>query len=202
MLGRLSSAMSAEGSAEGTPEVEGEFEEAGMEVDEGASTSVDMDMDGDVGTDMRARAAAWIAEMQVLVKGKRQLERAALKSLADTLRTIANLDVDEGRAIGVRCGFLSSNSLPCSSLFSLGAGRAISAAGEHLAGRAAGRKSRVGACRRVARTFIAKRILAHVSLEIMSNNESAFAPRPAVPAGRELACCQREIAYRNSRGER
>ncbi|KAF7362349.1 Cyclin-domain-containing protein [Mycena venus] len=67
-----------------------------VEGDTGAATNAEVEVeDGAV-----SRAAAWIAEIQILVKGKRQMARKDLKSLADTLRTIANMSVAEGRALG------------------------------------------------------------------------------------------------------
>ncbi|KAJ7499316.1 hypothetical protein FB451DRAFT_34079 [Mycena latifolia] len=64
-----------------------------------AETDVDMDEveSVDIGG---SRAQEWIAEIEVLVKGKRQLMREDFKSLAGTLRDIANMDAAEGRALG------------------------------------------------------------------------------------------------------
>ncbi|KAJ7496730.1 hypothetical protein FB451DRAFT_1456308 [Mycena latifolia] len=108
----LSVERSASGSSSRVPEAEGEF---GMEVDvdvldmedKGASMSIsiniDINMDADVHADIGGGGEgcimAWITEMQVLIKGKWQLEHGDLKSLADTLRMIVNLDAEEGQAL-------------------------------------------------------------------------------------------------------
>ncbi|KAK7061376.1 hypothetical protein R3P38DRAFT_3489279 [Favolaschia claudopus] len=46
------------------------------------------------------RAQGWIAEIQVVVKGKRQLVREDLTSLWETLHAIADMSLQEGRALG------------------------------------------------------------------------------------------------------
>ncbi|KAJ7781645.1 hypothetical protein B0H16DRAFT_1448017 [Mycena metata] len=75
-----------------------------------ASTS-DLDVEMDVDTDESAgddvsaegvqkRARDWIAEIQMVVKGKRHLTREDLGTLSTTLKQIQNMDVAEGRALG------------------------------------------------------------------------------------------------------
>ncbi|KAF8211535.1 hypothetical protein K438DRAFT_1807478 [Mycena galopus ATCC 62051] len=49
---------------------------------------------------MASRVRAWIAEIQVVVKGKREIERKTLKSLRDTLDVIADMSEAEGAALG------------------------------------------------------------------------------------------------------
>jgi len=68
---------------------------------------VDMDVDTDTSVDTMgvdgggsSRAKGWIAEIQTVLKGKRKLVREDLKSLADTLREIADMPAAEGRALG------------------------------------------------------------------------------------------------------
>ncbi|KAJ6543832.1 hypothetical protein B0H19DRAFT_1267156 [Mycena capillaripes] len=62
----------------------------------GRSDERDAKAEGEEGS----RAGAWIAEMQVLIKGKRQLAREDLKALADTLRAVADMSAAEGQALG------------------------------------------------------------------------------------------------------
>ncbi|KAJ7646142.1 hypothetical protein B0H17DRAFT_438523 [Mycena rosella] len=69
----------------------------------GAPDEMDVDMEAsgaDADTQGGFRAPRWIAEIEVLLKGKRQLVREDLKSLADTMREITNMDAAEGRALG------------------------------------------------------------------------------------------------------
>ncbi|KAJ7122827.1 hypothetical protein C8R44DRAFT_918368 [Mycena epipterygia] len=70
----------------------------------GTGDAMDIDMDESMPADMPAhiasRARAWIADIQALVKGKRQMERTDLQDLAGTLREIADMDAAEGHALG------------------------------------------------------------------------------------------------------
>ncbi|KAJ7133711.1 hypothetical protein C8R43DRAFT_1022844 [Mycena crocata] len=52
------------------------------------------------GDEVISRAEGWIAEIQVLLKGKRQMTREDLKSVVSTLRAIADMDAAEGHALG------------------------------------------------------------------------------------------------------
>jgi hypothetical protein len=87
----------------------------GMDVDTDESASVDLGTDGGA-----SRVHEWIAEIEMVVKGKRKLVREVrfrglsasyrvtysrmqdLRSLADTMREIADMPAAEGRALGVR----------------------------------------------------------------------------------------------------
>ncbi|KAJ7477117.1 hypothetical protein B0H11DRAFT_2029810 [Mycena galericulata] len=71
-----------------------------------ASSSGAMDVDGDAEGSGTARGASggrarrWITEIEALVKGKRQMTREDMNSLAQTVREIADMDMEEGRALG------------------------------------------------------------------------------------------------------
>ncbi|KAF7354966.1 Cyclin-domain-containing protein [Mycena sanguinolenta] len=67
-----------------------------------ASVPDGMDVDSEVGADEGApsRVGEWIAEIQLVVKGKKLLTRDDLAALADTLWEIADMSEEEGRALG------------------------------------------------------------------------------------------------------
>ncbi|KAJ6543835.1 hypothetical protein B0H19DRAFT_1076055 [Mycena capillaripes] len=69
---------------------------AGMDFDTDERASADLGANDGV----TSRAREWIAEIQMVVKGKRQLVREDFKSLADTMRAIADMPAVEGRALG------------------------------------------------------------------------------------------------------
>ncbi|KAJ6510221.1 hypothetical protein C8R47DRAFT_787967 [Mycena vitilis] len=58
--------------------------------------SMDLSPDGEV----RSRVHGWITEIQMVVKGKRQLVRENLRLLANTLHDIADMSAAEGRSLG------------------------------------------------------------------------------------------------------
>ncbi|KAJ6510224.1 hypothetical protein C8R47DRAFT_1065405 [Mycena vitilis] len=71
-----------------------------IDVDEGEeiATAEDEVHQEDEGT---TRARSWIAQMQVLIKGKRQMTREDLRNLADTLRVMRrSMTAEEGDALG------------------------------------------------------------------------------------------------------
>jgi hypothetical protein len=109
--GRSRSATTTEQSARSSSGVE----TMGMDVDTDESASVDLGTDGGA-----SRVHEWIAEIEMVVKGKRKLVREVrfrvlsasyrvtyshmqdLRSLADTMREITDMPAAEGRALGVR----------------------------------------------------------------------------------------------------
>ncbi|KAJ7638464.1 hypothetical protein FB45DRAFT_902954 [Roridomyces roridus] len=50
--------------------------------------------------DMERRVKEWIAELEVLVKGKQRMRREDFKALADTMKEIADITLEEGQALG------------------------------------------------------------------------------------------------------
>ncbi|KAJ7755684.1 hypothetical protein DFH07DRAFT_959319 [Mycena maculata] len=66
----------------------------------GFGEDIDVGSDESVSVDIGTRAQRWIAEIEVLVKGKRLIEREDLKALSGTLREISEMDADDGRALG------------------------------------------------------------------------------------------------------
>ncbi|KAJ6516283.1 hypothetical protein C8R45DRAFT_239006 [Mycena sanguinolenta] len=67
------------------------------------SVSDAMDVDGEAGEGEEgapSRVGEWIAEIQVAVKGKKQLTREGLEALANTLWAIADMSEEEGLALG------------------------------------------------------------------------------------------------------
>ncbi|KAJ7237183.1 hypothetical protein B0H12DRAFT_1139231 [Mycena haematopus] len=72
-----------------------------------SAAEMHMDVDTDVSVDaagedggVPSRAQEWIAEIQTVVKGKRQLVREDIMSLLNTLREIGDMSAAEGRALG------------------------------------------------------------------------------------------------------
>ncbi|KAJ7667626.1 hypothetical protein DFH06DRAFT_223381 [Mycena polygramma] len=74
----------------------GSASSSGMDVDTEETASMDLSADGEV----RSRVHDWITEIQMVVKGKRQLGREDLRLLANTLHDIADMSVAEGQALG------------------------------------------------------------------------------------------------------
>ncbi|KAJ7937421.1 hypothetical protein B0H13DRAFT_2425547 [Mycena leptocephala] len=96
------------GTRTGTPMAEFDID-VGMDVDgeteeDEVEMALELDSEGADAEDddgsTPARAGAWITQIQVLLKGKRKMAREDLKALADTLQAIADLSVEEGRALG------------------------------------------------------------------------------------------------------
>ncbi|KAJ7755688.1 hypothetical protein DFH07DRAFT_486571 [Mycena maculata] len=71
----------------------------------GSSGAMDVDMEESAnastsGSGSGSRVQGWIAEIEMLVKGKKQLLREDLKALEQTMHEITNMDAAEGRALG------------------------------------------------------------------------------------------------------
>ncbi|KAJ7937419.1 hypothetical protein B0H13DRAFT_2303113 [Mycena leptocephala] len=95
VLGRPKKGRSGSATTEQSARSSSGVEMMGMDVDTDESASVDLGTDGGA-----SRVHEWIAEIEMVVKGKRKLVREDLRSLADTMREIADMPAAEGRALG------------------------------------------------------------------------------------------------------
>ncbi|KAJ6491666.1 hypothetical protein C8R47DRAFT_1121400 [Mycena vitilis] len=91
------------GSVAEAMDVDIEVEEESANTEEGAVEDEEKE---------RARPSSWVAEIQVLIKGKRKLAREEFKSLANTLRLMWQAIAEEGRPLGVRVLILGFCSTP------------------------------------------------------------------------------------------
>ncbi|KAJ7655611.1 hypothetical protein DFH06DRAFT_480521 [Mycena polygramma] len=88
---------SATGSVSGGSVAEAMDVDVDVEVEEESANTEEGTVEDE---EERARASSWVAEIQVLIKGKRKLAREEFKSLANTLRLMWRTIAEEGRPLG------------------------------------------------------------------------------------------------------